>query len=223
MRIRILVVVAAQLIWITPNFCNAQKIKEGIQYKPNVTAYLKADTLIWYGWDFSNLKVCDRNAYGYMVKDEYIPLWLEKMNSLVSENKVFRQTGKAVFYSDLSTIQNLYKTQEPTFFETAANYSIPIDSLKLLLKNYQLPQKSGVGFVLVVETMNKPERYVTGYLTFFDLATREILWATKMKGEPGGKWGVELFYRNGLIELYDYFMGKYYNRTLNQARKESNL
>ena len=111
---------------------NAQKIKQGIEYKPNIEAYLKADTLVWYGWDFSNLKVCDRNAYGYMVKDEYIPLWLEKMNSLVSENKVFRQTGKAVFYSDLSTIQNLYKTQEPTFFETAANYSIPIDSLKRL-------------------------------------------------------------------------------------------
>jgi len=220
MRIRTLVVVAILLIWINPNFCRAQKIKEGIQYKFNMQRCLNSDTLVWYGWDFSNLKVCDRNAYGYMVKDEYIPIWFDKMHRMAPVRKVRREIGKPNFQSDLKSIQDLYKSINGSDFETTANFSIPIDSLKLIVKGYDLPQKNGIGFVIVVESMNKPERYVSGYLTFFDLATRELLWATKMKGEPGGKWGVELFYRNGLIELYDYFMGKYYNRSLKKARKE---
>jgi hypothetical protein len=192
----------------------AQKVKKGIVYPFNMEQYLTCDSVTWYGWDFSHLRICDRNAFGYMVKDNYIPIWLDKLTNAVSPNRVCRNLKKGILFSDPYSIQPLYKNTANDNFITSDLFVLSIDSLKSIVKGYKLNMKRGLGFVIIVETMNKPERFVSGYLTFFDLTTREILWTTKMKGLPGGKWGVELFYRNGLLELYDYFIGKYYNSTI---------
>jgi len=197
----------------------SQDMKHGIDYQYNFFKYIDTDKIIWYGWDFSNFKITDHNAYGYMVKNEYIPIWLDKLNDMVSENRVRRNLDKQEVIADLASIQNLYKSVDDKTFESSGLYVISIDSLKSIVKRYVLPQTEGVGFVIIIETMNKPQRYVTGYLTFFDIKTREVVWATKMKGLPGGKWGAELYYRNGLIELYDYFIARYYHKVMRKAMK----
>ena len=205
------------LVTCVPSICLGQKEKCGIVYPINVKKYNELSSVIWYGWDFSNFKICDQNVYNYLIKDQYIPEWITRMNKLFSENEVRRDLDKQNFTSDLKTIQYLYKSKNFKDFLTFDKYELPIDSIKAIVKRYPLSQKSGAGFVIIIENLNKPERYVTGYLTFFDVATKEVLWATKMKGEPGGKWGAELYYRNGILELYPYFFRKYYNKTIKNA------
>jgi hypothetical protein len=205
------------LLACIPAICLAQKEKCGIVYPIDVKKYNGTTSVIWYGWDFSNFKICDQSVYNYLIKDQYIPEWIARMNKMFSENEVRRDLDKQNFSSDLKTIQDLYKTKDFKTFLTFDKFELTIDSIKSIVKGYQLPQKSGAGFVIIIENLNKPERFVTGYLTFFDVATKEILWATKMKGEPGGKWGAELYYRNGILELYPYFFRKYYTKTLKKA------
>lgn len=207
------------LLTFIPSTCIAQNEKCGIVYPINVNKYDELSSVIWYGWDFSNFKICDKNVYNYLIKDQYIPEWITRMNKMFSENEVRRDLGKQNFSSDLKTIQDLYKTKDFKTFLTFDKFELSIDSIKSIVKKYQLPQKSGAGFVIIIENLNKPERYVTGYLTFFDIATKEVLWTTKMKGLPGGKWGAELYYRNGILELYPYFFRKYYSKTIKNANK----
>jgi hypothetical protein len=196
---------------------NAQKEKCGIVYPIDVKSYNEFSTIVWYGWDFSNLKICDINVYNYLIKEQYIPEWISRMNKMFSENEVRRDLNKQYFSSDFKTIQDLYKTKDYKTFLTSDKFELSIDSIKSIVKKYPLSQKSGAGFVIIIENLNKPERYVTGYLTFFNIATKDVLWATKMKGEPSGKWGVELYYRNGILELYPYFFRKYYTKTIKKA------
>jgi len=72
--------------------------------------------------------------------------------------------------------------------------------------------------VIIVEFLNRLDRYATGYITFFDIKSREVIWATKMKGLPGGKHGPEEYYGNGIVELYVYFFGKYYHHILKEYK-----
>lgn len=193
---------------------NAQKVKHGIENKLNLTKYVQSQEVVWYGWDFSNIKVCDSKIYSYVLTETLIPEWLEKLNNQFSINEMKRKLDKPIFSADLQTVQNLYKSKDYKQLLTSDKYELSLDSIKNIVSRYKLANKTGIGAVIILENINKPERYVSGYVTFFDIPTRELLWATKMKGLPGGKWGEELYYRNGLIEIYAYFFAKYYNKAI---------
>lgn len=211
-------VLAVILVYCSlPNLAIAQKDKCGIVFPMDVKKYVESSTVTWYGWDFSNFKICDKNVSNYLIKEQYIPEWISEMNKIFSVNTVRRDLDKPNFYSDLETIQKLYKKIDFHSFITDDMFELPVDSIVAIVKRYQLPQKEGAGFVIIIENLNKPQRYVSGYLTFFDIATKNVLWVTKMKGLPGGKWGVEQYYRNGILELYPYFFRKYYSKTIKNA------
>lgn len=57
-----------------------------------------------------------------------------------------------------------------------------------------------------------PIRYVTGYVTFFDIATRDVYYTTKMKGAAGSKSGFNLYWSNGIKRLTGYFFDAYYRK-----------
>jgi len=210
------------VICIVINCAYSQDKKYGIEYLIDINSYIHQNKVTWYGWDFSNFKITDHNTYSYMVKDEYIPSWLEKMNKYFPENQIKNRLDKEIFTANLITIQNLYQNVDVGSFESQGLYELSVDSIKKIVQHYDLPQKDGVGFVIIVETMNRPERFVTAYLTFFDCSTRKVLWTTKMKGLPGGKWGPEQYYRNGLIEVYKFFFSRYYNKSIRKAMKDNN-
>lgn len=50
---------------------------------------------------------------------------------------------------------------------------------------------------------------MSAYFTFFDINTREILWTSKVKGEPGG-WGMNGFWSNGLTRTLKVFIDQVY-------------
>jgi len=199
----------------------SQDRKHGIEYPIDVMKYIQQDKATWFGWDFSHLKITDHNAYGYMVKN-YVPNWLKKLNKYFPESQIDNRLDKKIFSADLMTIQNLYQTVDDKFLESPTLYELSVDSIPKIVNKYNLPQKDGAGFVIIVETMNRPQRFVSAYLTFFDIATREVLWTTKMKGLPGGKTGPEVYYRNGLIEVYKYFFSRYYHKRIRETLKGQN-
>lgn len=115
---------------------------------------------------------------------------------------------------DMISIQDLYQNITTDKFIVHRNIELNIDSIKQIVKNYKLPHKKGLGAVIIVEMFNKPDRYVSGYITFFDIAKKEVYYATKMKGLPGSNWGFNYYWFNGLTELYDYFNKYYYSKTI---------
>lgn len=68
-------------------------------------------------------------------------------------------------------------------------------------------EKEGLGMVINLENFNKEREYALIYVTFFDIATREILFAAEVSGQAGGAgmtkhWasGVENAFREMFID-----------------------
>lgn len=192
---------------------SSQERKQGIEYRYNVDAVLSSRDIVFYGWDFSRFKVFDISKTGDAeeILKNYIPSWIGMLNEEYPTNKVASNFKKNVT-PNLASVQSLFKNLDPDDIVTFLNYDFPIDSVRKVVKSYNLPEHSGVGLTIILESYNKPERYVTGYVTFFDIESREILWSTKMKGLPGSKWGFAKYVFEGFVELYQYFVDDYYKK-----------
>jgi len=196
-------------------------MKHGIEYKFDIKSYIQAKKVVWYGWDFSKSRMFDINKIqdAGLIKEKFIPAISERLNKRITPDEIHRKIDKEV-ETDLLSIQNLYSTINYKDYITQKDYVFPIDSIKSHVKNYKLPQQDGVGFVIIIELMHKTDRsdrFVTGYVTFFDIKTKELLWVTKMKGLPGSKYGFAMYWIEGIKELYEYFMGHYYSKAIRHA------
>lgn len=212
-------------LFLLPCLSPAQKMKKGIEHRFDMKTYIQAQKIVWYGWDFSKSRMQDINKFqdAGLIQGQFIPAISERLNKRITPELIHRNLDKDSLTVDLISVQDLYTSMNYKEFITSKNYVFPIDSVRSLIKSYKLPQNEGVGFVIIIEFMYKydrSDRYVTGYVTFFDIKSREVLWATKMKGLPGSKYGFAMYWIEGIKELYDYFIGKYYNKSLREARSE---
>lgn len=197
----------------------AQKNKKGIEYKFKIEAVKQASLVVWYGWDFSNSKMRDFKKFqeGELILGRHIPAILAELEKLYQKERTKRATKKDSVIVDVTSVQDLYQKMDAKTFIVPRYKEIEIDSVKSIVKNYKLPQKEGMGLVIIIEMMNTEKdlgRFVTGYITFFDIATREVYYATRMKGLPGSKWGFDDYWVNGLTELHAYFFADYYSKLL---------
>lgn len=191
------------------------KPKKGIDYQYDVKTVFNTHNLIYYGWDFSQSKLTDLSKIGdkRLIVEKYIPEWMAMMDNRYSADLLKRNFKMEQVTENFKSVQDLYRKMDVDAYISPSRYEISIEKLNSIVKSYDLPEKSGIGFVIIIENFNKPERFVTGYLTFFNIETRKILWATKMKGVPGSKWGFTQYYYQGLVELYDYYIRDYFGKT----------
>lgn len=204
------------LFAFTPYLTYGQKTKEGIEFKKNINKLVAAQEIIYFGVDFSKCKISDAKLIGKatIMKDIQIPEWIAILNKKYELDWIKGKLKKEKVSTDLNSIQILCKDIKESELVTFSTYSFPIDSVSLFVNAYKLPQKGGVGLVLIIENLNKLERYITGYWTFFDISTREILYATKMKGLPGSKYGFAQYWKEGMVEIYEYYFRDYYKRAI---------
>ena len=81
------------------------------------------------------------------------------------------------------------------------------EDLQTIIESYVLREKQGVGMVINLVNFNKEGEYALIYVTFFDIATREIMFAAEVSGNAGGSgmtkhWasGVEVAFRKMFID-----------------------
>ncbi|MCE5320651.1 MAG: hypothetical protein LLF93_06075 [Bacteroidales bacterium] len=193
----------------------AQKENRGIEYKYNIEAVLNSPGVVWYGNDVSHSRMLDFKKFeeGEVILKANMPGILAELEYKYNEEFMKRNSKKEKVIFDMVSIQDLYKTiLEPKEFIISRPYEMTIDDVKSIVANYKLPQKEGLGLVVIVEMFHKPERYVTGYVTFFDIASREVYYATKMKGVAGSKSGFNLYWSNGIKRIMGYFFDGYFRK-----------
>ena len=200
----------------------AQEMKKGIEHKLDMKTLIESDSIVWFGWDFSQSRMNDfsKMSEGDLMVNKYIPAICDRLNNRLPPETIEKQLKKEKFSYDFGSIQKLYKKIDPNEFVIGTQYGFNIEKLKEIVSGYELPQKTGIGLVINIIELNKVERYVTGFVTFFDIQSKEILWTTKMKGKPGSKYGLAMYWLEGVSELYAYFIGDYYTRSIKSSKKE---
>ncbi len=190
-------------------------MKHGIDFQYDVKSVIKAKEIVYYGWDFSNFRITDASKINdtELILKKHIPTWIGMLNARYPSAKVAEHFNKQVI-ENLVSVQNLIKNIKSDDLVTFQTYELTIDSVKNIVKSYILPEKTGIGLVFIIESFNKPQRYVTGFTTFFNIQNKEVLWSTKIKGLPGSKYGFIQYLYEGFIEIYDLYLSNFYKKQI---------
>ena len=190
-------------------YCQIKKQFGGKVYGDRANEIFYRQDLVFYGYDFTYLKLSnsDKLGDGVIIVPKYFEAWnetltydflpIKKISDWMGKPGIF--VGNSVFeYHTYADMQN---------FVTSVNHCIQFEDLQTIVKSYVLREKEGVGMVVNLVNFNKEREYSLIYVTFFDIKTREIMFAAEVSGKAGGSgmtkhWaaGVESAFREMFID-----------------------
>ena len=155
------------------------------------------DEIVWFGLDFSKAKMIGQfdqgggamPATGSEIKAKYVPGW----NGVILNEpekydlkKTFRKTS---VFKDLSVVEKSNAKIDPDNILTYNDYKFDNaeTTIEGIISGYSNGEKSeGIGVVFIVEYFNKEQQTASIYVTFFDIATKKVLFREHMYGKAGG-------------------------------------
>lgn len=174
-----------------------------------LTRVMLSNEYTYYGIDFSKFKLIngEKMAQGESIKNTFCPAWLEKFDE--NNSQMFL---KSRFYVETLNDER-YPFQAEQYLKNSHTtivslYSIKwsIDTLELIVKDYQLTRKSGIGVSYIISEFNKNNELVSGYVTFFDIETRDLLYVFKTHGYGRGTGMTNHWYKGLKYGWNDYFL-----------------
>lgn len=190
----------------------SQNDKE-VQPSDKYDSIRNAEPLFFYGLDFSCLRISDGSkvAKSGEYSKTFPRAWINFIEKEILRNgyleRVLRK--RMVNYKQDEIISVSLKVA-PDFI-IAKNYSFPLDTVKNAVKKYELQERSGIGFVFIPENFNKRQEKAMTWFVFFDIRTREVLWATEVSGKCGHA-GYTAHWGTGIVEGFKYFARKIYRK-----------
>jgi hypothetical protein len=169
--------------------------------------------IVFYGYDYSDFRFADAKRMDEDVKN-FIFNWIAYSQRGLSEKEMSSRTylnkDKIVFNFDPTF--ELIKKLKSEDLVSITKHSISKDSIQSFIDKYSIKERDGIGFVVIVECFDKYHKTVSGYCTFFDIATKRILISDYFSSKNSDNynrvndWGVALG-----IALREY-MWTYYRR-----------
>jgi len=164
------------------------------------------DTLIYYGVDFSHVRVNDAPKISRSVEysQVYPAAWIAYVEKELPPDGFVRRFLQFPIF--------IYRQQE--IFEKSIRVSTHLiigydnsifpDTLESIVSHYSLEAKSGLGLVLIPETFSKPRETATTWVVFFDIGSRRIIYKTKIYGKCS-HMGYTAHWASGVVEGFKYF------------------
>ncbi len=190
-------------------YCQIKKPFGGRVYGDRGNEIFYRQDMVFYGFDMTYLKLSNERKIGDGV--EIVQNYYEDFHDVLAKHilpfkDIRHLMGKQSMFLGKSVFPN-YRYMNYQDFVVAGSYCIPFEDLKKIVRSYVLTEKAGVGMVIVLENFNKEREYSLIWVTFFDIATREILFAAEVSGKAGGSgmakhWdaGVDVAFRKMFID-----------------------
>ncbi|MBL4653265.1 MAG: hypothetical protein JKY53_10445 [Flavobacteriales bacterium] len=145
-------------------------------------------SMVYYGVDFANVRMIGSRSFGdsqYIVENNF-----QSINSqiLVEESKynwaqAFRKT---TIENDIEMVAYPNKNVDPYSIVIDEMYTISTEEVQQIVSKYNPKQQEGIGFVIIMETLNKTNELGSMYFVFFDIKTKKVLLAEKKIGIASG-------------------------------------
>lgn len=193
------IIITIVLIFLIKN-ASGQKCKGAEIVSEKGKDFVKqADEIIWYGMDLSlaSLNNSKKINFGELIRDTHCPTWIERLNKEMPIEKLegYSYFGKKLIYDPVS-VQERYKQLNAETWVTYYEKKINEEEIRNVIKEYKLPQSEGIGCVLIIESLNKPNERTTAYLAYFDIESRDLYWLIKTEAKPDG-WGMTKYWSEG--------------------------
>lgn len=166
------------------------------------------EDIVFYGYDLTYVRLTNPDKVGrdMMLIQDYFNDWYKVMNDKVGISQLKKWMDKPYMLVGTPVYQNYYKRDFNKFVEYG-NFCISFDDLQKIVNSYVLNETQGIGMVINLVNFNKEREYSMQWVTFFDISTREIIFAVLTTGRAAGAgmvghWavGVEMGVRDMFID-----------------------
>jgi hypothetical protein len=207
------------LIVFSAAFAHAQKNHPDFVFAQNTR-------VSWLGVDFTHVKLIgDFSQFSGIgeksasqIKNQYFHAW---NRLIINERKKYDVAGMLrrdhVFY-DVNMIDSLNDDTPLCDIESYNNPDYTFEDISKFVSAYDFKGKTGVGVLLLAESLNKTE--MEGYFHFIaiDMATREILIHERIAGEPGGI-GIRNYWAGSIFNIMENIEKVYYRNWRGECAK----
>lgn len=191
------------------------------EYGVSIDRVIDAKSIVYFGIDFSEMRLTNpKKISSTRALRKFFPAWIADFDKDYEfEYRVKKYMKKDELIYRPENVQKRFELVVEDWI-VFGDHSFDVETVKSIVKSYSLEQQSGVGLVVNIENFNKPQERGVMYITFFDISTREVLWAVEMYG-PSGGWGMTSYWSTSIKKAFDKFFDLYRNRSkeLRKSRK----
>jgi hypothetical protein len=191
-------------------FAHAQKNHPDLVFAPN-------EEVSWLGLDFTHVKLIgDFSQFSGIgeksasqIKNQYFHAW---NRLIVNERQKYDVAGMLrrdeVFY-DIGMIDSLNDNTPVCNIEGYNNPYYTIEDISKFVSVYDFKGKTGIGVLLLVESLNKVEMEGCFHFVAIDMNTHHILIHERLTGEPGG-FGIRNYWAGSIYHAMENIEHEYY-------------
>lgn len=161
------------------------------------------EKIVFYGLDFTKAKFAIPDAKPDEIKDTYFSAW---NTTVFSDNGRFPKEsafGKVTVYGDPTVVEKRNATVNANNISSPYNAPLSKAEIESIINEYKDGRKTeGLGVVFIVEYFSKKEKRGVADVVFFDIATRKVLLAKRMNGEPRGG-GLNSYWMGVIQQMFE--------------------
>jgi hypothetical protein len=172
--------------------------------------------ITWLGVDFSNVKLIGDFSHfsgigeksSSQIKNHYFASW----NRLIlNEREKYDIRGRLrkddIFY-DIDLVMSRNENAPLADMESYNNPNYTQEDIVKFINEYDVKEKSGIGIVLVAESLNKSETEAYFHFVAINLATKEVLMQQRFRGEPKG-FGIRNYWAGAIYDVLEQIGSNY--------------
>jgi len=162
----------------------------------------QSEKIRFYGLDFTfakfvvHKKVPDSSILVHRYYKEWNDMYLDDRKGFDMRRPLKK---KKVSYDTATYSINAQINPEDIIVYEGSN--LELKQIRKYIKNYSDFSKNGFGMVYIVESMNSKDKYLSAWLTFFDLKTGDLLFAEPIRVKAKGR-NFTLLWASAFDELY---------------------
>ncbi|HRG90442.1 MAG TPA: hypothetical protein PLW44_15580 [Chitinophagales bacterium] len=161
-----------------------------------------AEKIIFYGLDFSRARFSLPDAKDKEIKEKYLELWNQTVfddNGRFPKESTF---SKVTVYGDPTIVKRRNAAVDASNISGKAEKALTKEDAQEVINDYKDGmRKEGLGVVFLVESFNKAKKEGVALVVFFDIATRKVLLAKRVSGEPGGP-GLTNYWAGAIQQMF---------------------
>ena len=173
----------------------------------------------WLGIDFSHVKLIGGftqfSGAGSQsvvdIRDDFFPSW----NNLVLAEpdkydlKGMLRKGEVIY--DISMIMNINSTCPVEEMEDQNTPNYTLENIKEFVSLYPIESKTGIGILLIAESLNKNAQEAHFHFVAINMSTKEILIHERLRGEPTG-FGLKNYWAGSIYRIMKDIRDSHYQK-----------
>jgi hypothetical protein len=178
----------------------------------------EASEVYWYGLDFTKSKMVGNFSQfgdagvknGFDIRNIYFRSW---NRTIVSESEKytldkFLNVSKVNYALSVTEAVNQDMDASKLMLLDTYSKELTAEEIQNCVNQYKIEQKSGIGVVFIIEKFDRFEEKGVMNVVYFDIASKKVLFAKRMSGEPKG------------IGLNNYWIRSVYNVMLEVKERQ---